>query len=74
MLRRTFVKGVAAASLMGLTSTELEAKSRRKKVDNRKRLTGNEFFLDIDYTAVNLTGKRAVATTVNGQISGPTLV
>ncbi len=35
---------------------------------------GNEFFLNIDYTTVNLTGNRAVATTVNGQIAGPTLV
>lgn len=74
MQRRTFVKGVAAASLMGLTATNLEAKPVRKKVDNSNILTGNKFFLDIDYTTVNLTGNRAVATTVNGQISGPTLV
>ena len=42
MLRRTFVKGVAAASIMGLTATDLEAKYRRKKVDNSKILTGNK--------------------------------
>ena len=74
MQRRTFVKGVAAASLMSLTATNLEAKPTQKKVDNSTILSGNEFFLDIDYTAVNITGNPAVATTVNGQLAGPTLV
>jgi FtsP/CotA-like multicopper oxidase with cupredoxin domain len=74
MQRRTFVKGMAAASLMSLTATNLEAKSIRKDINNSNILTGNEFFLDIDYTIVNITGKTAVATTVNGQITGPTLV
>lgn len=74
MQRRTFVKGIAAASLMGLTAIDLEAKSTRKNINNSNILTGNEFFLDIDYTTVNITGKTAVATTVNGQITGPTLV
>ena len=57
---------------MVITSV-LEAKSSRRR-DTRTRLEGNEFFLDIDYTSVNFTGKRAIATTVNGQIPGPTLV
>ena len=74
MLRRTFVKGTAAASLMTLTATDVMAKTKSKRINNSNILTGNEFFLDIDYTAVNITGKRAVATTVNGQIPGPTLV
>jgi CopA family copper-resistance protein len=74
MQRRTFVKGIAAASLMGLTAIDLEAKSTRKNINNSNILAGNEFFLDIDYTTVNITGKTAVATTVNGQITGPTLV
>ena len=74
MQRRTFVKGVAASSLLALTSTNLEARSTPKQLSNKNILTGTEFFLDIDYTTVNVTGTPAVATTVNGQLSGPTLV
>ncbi|MHB0994716.1 MAG: copper resistance protein CopA [Sulfurovum sp. 39-42-12] len=74
MQRRTFVKGIAAASIMGMTTTNIEAKPTRENINNSNVLTGNEFFLDIDYTPVNITGKNAIATTVNGQIAGPTLV
>lgn len=74
MQRRTFVKGLAATSLLAVSNTSLEAKSKQAKISNANILTGKEFFLTINYTPVNLTGDRAVATTVNGQISGPTLV
>jgi len=75
MQRRTFVKGMAVSSLLALSSTQVEAKSNSKtKISNSNTLTGNEFFLEIGYTTVNITGSTAVATTVNGQISGPTLV
>ncbi len=74
MRRRTFVKGLAVTSLLTLTTTDAEARTRSKRINNRNILTGNEFFLDIDYTPVNITGKNAVATTINGQIPGPTLV
>ncbi len=74
MQRRTFVKGVAAASFMGLTATNIEARSTQKQSNKANTLKGKEFFLDIDYTTVNITGKTAVATTVNDQIAGPTLV
>ena len=74
MKRRTFIKGVAATSLMGLSTTNLKAKNIKQKINNSNILTGNEFFLDIDYTPVNITGDHAVATTVNGQVAGPTLV
>jgi len=74
MQRRTFVKGVAATSLLALGTTTLEAKTRHMPVSNSNTLKGKEFFLTIDYTKVNLTGNTAVATTINGQISGPTLV
>lgn len=73
MLRRTFVKGLVASAFTTLTSTNIMAKTKRKHISSNI-LTGNEFFLDIDYTQVNITGKNAVATTVNGQIAGPTLV
>lgn len=74
MQRRTFIKGVTAASLMTLVSTGSAAKTRPSPIENSNILTGNEFFLDIGYTPVNFTGKKAVATTVNGQIPAPTLV
>ncbi|MDQ7084155.1 MAG: multicopper oxidase domain-containing protein, partial [Sulfurovum sp.] len=74
MQRRTFVKGMVATSMMGIATTNIEAKTSGKSINNSNILTGNEFFLDIDYTSVNITGNNAVATTVNGQISGPTLV
>jgi len=74
MRRRTFVKGVAATSLLGLTTSTIEAKSQTKPISNSNTLKGKEFFLEINYTKVNLSGEDAIATTVNGQISGPTLV
>jgi len=74
MERRTFVKGLAVASFMGLAATDIEAKTVQKNLNNSNILTGNEFYLDIDYTPVNITGKQAVATTINGQIPGPILV
>jgi len=59
---------------MAMAATDLQARSPKKPSDNRQTLRGKEFFLDIDYTPVNITGKRSVATTINGQIPGPTLV
>jgi len=75
MKRRTFVKGLAASSLIALgTTQQIEARTKMPKISNSDTLTGKEFYLTIDYTKVNLTGNTVVATTVNGQISGPTLV
>jgi len=36
-------------------------------------LTGNHFDLTIDYLPVNFTGRRRIATAVNGSVPGPTL-
>ncbi len=72
--RRTFIKGTAAASLLGVTAVNLEAGTPRKAQNRSRTFSGKEFFLDIDYTTVNITGKKAVATAINGQIPGPTLV
>ena len=74
MKRRTFIKGVAVSSVMGLTAIDLQARSVQKHKRSDGVLKGKEFFLDIDYTSVNLTGRSAVATTINGQLPGPTLV
>jgi len=69
--RRTFVKGLAVSTL--LATLPLGAKASTPTIDTTHELYGREFFLTIDKTAVNLTGSPAIATTVNGQISGPTL-
>ncbi len=74
MQRRTFIKGVAASSLLGLTAIDLQAKPAKVQRSTNTVLRGKEFFLDIDYTTVNITGKRSVATTINGQLPGPTLI
>jgi CopA family copper-resistance protein len=72
--RRTFVKGLAvggAAVSFGM----LPAVSRagvRSRVDPTT-LSGAEFDLSIDRTAVNITGARRTAITVNGSLPGPTL-
>jgi len=72
--RRTFVKGVVVASAFASTNLSLSAKNNPKPtIDKRKDLYGTDFSLVIGKTAVNLTGTPAIATTVNGQISGPTL-
>ena len=69
--RRTFVKGVVVTSL--LATLPLDAKEPKPTIDSSHELHGTEFSLVIGKTAVNLTGSPAIATTVNGQISGPTL-
>ena len=75
MKRRTFVKGSAAVSVAAALPFDLNATEKQaKRADQRTVLTGREFFLDIDYTPVNLTGNNAIATAINGQIPGPTLV
>jgi len=74
MKRRTFVKGVAATAAIGLVTTDIKATQMPQSTDERKVLSGTEFHLNIDYTAVNITGKDAVATTINGQVPGPTLL
>jgi CopA family copper-resistance protein len=75
MRRRTFVKGAALASVAAVTAPALKAERQTyTKTDTQKVLSGNVFYLDIGYTAVNFTGKPAIATTINGQVPGPTLI
>ena len=69
--RRTFIKGVAVASVLATGISPLQAKE--KAPNSSHDLYGKEFFLTIDKTVVNITGTPAIATTVNGQISAPTL-
>ena len=73
--RRRFIKGVAALGTLPLLSDLASAQPSRSRIDpNAKVLTGNEFYLEIDYADVNFTGNAAVATAINGQVPGPTLV
>jgi len=74
MQRRIFLKGLATTSLLPLIAVDAMAKNAFNSKSKQKILSGNEFFLEIGYTSVNFTGKDAVATTVNGQLSGPILV
>ena len=74
MQRRNFMKGAAALSLAGLAPGIVEARSSKRAEHSKRVLRGKVFYLDIDYTTVNITGKAAVATTVNGQLPGPTLI
>ncbi len=72
MQRRTFIKGVAATSVVALSATNLKAKNQ--KIANSNTLGAREIFLTIAYKKVNFTGKEIIATAINDQIPGPTLV
>ena len=72
--RRRFVQGLAlgsAAAAFGL----LRPRSAwaMKGAAEPATLTGTDFALEIDQTAVNYTGKPRIATTVNGSVPGPVL-
>lgn len=71
--RRQFVKGIALSSLVASNLLDLSAKKNGEYFDKSPILTGSEIFLNIGYSPVNITGSLAIATTVNGLLSGPTL-
>lgn len=72
--RRVLLQSLAASTLLLGTST-LSA-TDEKEFGKRKPtgfLKGKEFYLTIEETIVNVTGKHTVATTINGMLPGPTL-
>ena len=71
--RRTFVKGAVAASIIVTVPLSLQAKTTITQRQESVEIRGNEFHLSIVKTAVNITGVPAIATLVDGMISGPTL-
>ena len=71
--RRVFVKGVVAASIAATVPINLNAKETKKEFDKGSVLSGKTFNLSIGYTAVNVTGTPAIATTINGKLHAPTL-
>jgi len=69
--RRQFVKGLGMTGLVaGLAPSELFA---APLVTDAPMLQGNTFDLTLSETPVNLTGRRRMATTINGSLPGPTL-
>jgi CopA family copper-resistance protein len=70
--RRTFVKGAAGAALLSSFGAWSQA-ATPLSVGNPHVLTGTEFDLVIGLTPVNLTGRDATATTINGLLPGPVL-
>ena len=69
--RRQFVQGLtASAFLAGLAPSGLFA---TPAAGNAQVLTGNRFELTLEEVEVNFTGKRRMATTINGSLPGPTL-
>lgn len=73
LTRRTFVKGLAAGSLLGglgLWRTSVWALNGAAPVNE---LSGNEFELFIGETPVNFTGSARTAMTINGSLPGPLL-
>ena len=73
--RRTFVKGLAAVPIVASGVINLDAKEMisKKSHSTAAILSGKKFDLVIDYSAVNVTGNPAIATTINGQLHAPTL-
>jgi CopA family copper-resistance protein len=71
--RRQFVKGVVATSIIASGVVNLNAKETTPPKNSQKELRGDEFFLTIDPTPVNITGTPAMAKTINGLLQGPTL-
>ncbi|WP_404939566.1 copper resistance system multicopper oxidase [Pseudomonas atacamensis] len=73
LTRRTFVKGLAAGSLLGglgLWRTPVWALDGAAPVNE---LSGNEFELFIGEIPVNFTGSARTAMTINGSLPGPLL-
>ncbi|MDZ3829773.1 copper resistance system multicopper oxidase [Pseudomonas monsensis] len=71
--RRTFVKGLAAGSLLcglGLWRTPVWALNASGQLHE---LSGSEFELFIGETPVNFTGSPRTAMTINGSLPGPLL-
>jgi CopA family copper-resistance protein len=74
MSRRQFVKGVAAGSVIaGLEFGGVQPLFGEAGFHTPTTLTGSHFELTVDKLPVNFTGKRSLATAVNGSVTGPTL-
>ena len=71
--RRTFVKGLAAAGLLGGAGLWRPPVWALASTGQPGVLAGSEFELSIGQTAVNFTGHVRTALTINGSLPGPLL-
>lgn len=71
--RRTFVKGLAAAGLLGGAGLWRPPVWALASPGEPGVLAGREFELSIGQTAVNITGHVRTALTINGSLPGPLL-
>jgi len=68
--RRCFVHGIAGSAVL---LSSLRRLSLGAVPGDRAVLTGSDFDLTIEQVAVNYTGRKRIATAVNGQVPGPLL-
>ncbi len=73
LTRRRFVSWAASSLLLAGSAAPLQAGAALFKRRETTELSGTEFHLTIEKTAVNISGESAVATTVNGMLGGPVL-
>ncbi|MXS20927.1 copper resistance system multicopper oxidase [Pseudomonas oryzihabitans] len=71
--RRTFVKGLAAAGMLGGLGLWRSPSWASAGSTALSTLTGTEFDLSIGEMPVNITGKRRTAMAINGGLPGPLL-
>lgn len=71
--RRTFVKGLAAAGMLGGVGLWRSPSWAAADSTALSTLTGTEFDLSIGEMPVNITGKRRTAMVINGGLPGPLL-
>ena len=71
--RRRFVQGLVAGGAIAALDWGAHPLLGETGPRALETLTGNHFDLTIDYLPVNYTGKRRIATAVNGSAPGPTL-
>ena len=71
--RRTFVKGLAAAGMLGGLGLWRSPSWAAAGSTALSTLTGTEFDLSIGEMPVNITGKRRTAMVINGGLPGPLL-
>jgi len=71
--RRRFVTGALAAGALGSLNLWPASASANGKPRDPAVLSGTEFDLTIDEAPINVTGRQAVATSVNGTVPAPLL-
>jgi CopA family copper-resistance protein len=71
--RRRFVQGIASAGALAALGWDSVAALSETAMRTPTELSGKHFELTLDTLTVNFTGRRNIATGVNGSSPGPTL-